>query len=435
LFGLIESRRLPKRELVILGLSLIPIVPFMIFKLIYFGDIAPNPFYAKTAWDVTQVSVGVDYAQEFFKNYGLYGLIIILPLVMYRKAPEIIRALTLYSVLYTAYIILVGGDALKVGRFFLPLLAPLYISFGYAVTQLVRNHYALAFVFAAQVALQLYLPWDSAKLSLGHERGLYTQTHELVNQLLRSDRSNFSLATSTIGQAGFLLPGHDVYDMVGLTDTTIARHPQEPIAGLKTTWRERKYNADYILRQAPDYIMFGTGSKPSSPGEMALFLYPAFLQTYRTVGFQSKTTSRIFDIYKKMTPILPNDSTMQLLDVNFVLKYYKALNYLNAEDYYPALHQLDTARQIIAPLEYPYLYYYASRCLFEMGGLDKEAQQALYKALEVDKNLYVAYYVLYPLFYADPSTREQGLQMRAQLLRLTPWLVPALDKRTGYQPR
>ncbi len=433
LFGWLESRRIPKQELMLLGLALIPIIPFLIFKLTYFGDIAPNPFYAKTVWDWEQVRAGLDYFSEFQLHYGFIGMLFIIPAFAYRKSPRTIKALSLFSLLYALYIILVGGDVLKVGRFFLPLLAPLYISFAYAVSRYLRNHYALAIVFALQISLQLFMPWSSAQVALGHERGLYNQTRELINQLRKSDRTNFSLATSTIGLTGFLLPGHDVYDMVGLTDTTIARHPQEPIEGLKTTWRERKYNAEYILEKAPDYMAFSTGIKPSSPGEMALFLYPSFLNSYRTVGFPSRNTDRFLDVYKRMTPV--DKKYSDVLNVGFVLMYQSALNHINDGEYYTALRELDTARLLIAPLEYPYLYYQSSRCLHSMGGLDKQALEALYKAIELDKDMYGVYYVLYPTFYADVDTREQALAMRSQLLRLTPWLVPTLDKRTGYQPK
>jgi arabinofuranosyltransferase len=430
LFGMIQSRRIPKRELYILGMTLIPLIPFLIFKFVYFGGVAPNPFYAKTVWDWAQLVAGVEYFGEFQFHYGFFGMLIIVPAFFYRKSPEIVKALLLYSFLYMLYIILVGGDVLKVGRFFLPLLAPLYISFVYAVTRALRNHYALATVFALQITLQLLVPLSAARTSLGHERGLYTQTLEVINELQRVDRSNFSLATSTIGLSGFLLRGHDVYDMVGLTDTTIARHPQEPIEELKTTWRERKYNAEYILSQAPDYISFSTGMKPSSPGEKALFLYPAFLNSYRSVSFYSPSGNRMIDVYKRMKPI---PATLEKrIDAKFVEAYTEAFNRMINEEYFVALKYLDTARKTLAPLEYAYVYYIAGRCLSGMGRHD-ESQAALMTALQQDPDLFSVYATLYPSLYPYPGGRERALVFRDQIQRLAPWTLPQLDRVAGYK--
>ncbi len=430
LFGLLQTKRLPKRELAILGMALVPLIPFVIFKVSYFGSIAPNPFFAKTVWDWAQIVAGLEYWGEFQFHYGLFGMLLILPGFFYRKSPKIIKAFLLYSFLYMAYIILIGGDVLKVGRFFLPLLAPLYLALGYAITRALRNRYALATVFALQIALQLFVPLRAARVSLGFERGLYTQTQEVINQLRKVDRSDFSLATSTIGLTGFLLMGHDVYDMVGLTDSTIARHPQAVIEDMKTTWRERKYNAEYILHQAPDYIAFSTGLKPSSPGEKALFLYPAFLNSYRAISFYSPSGNRMIDVYKRMKQV--PDTLGRRVDAKFVQAYAEAFNHLANEKYLVALKYLDTARKVLAPLEYPYIYYVAGRCLSGLGQQDR-SQEALMTALQLDQDVFSVYAALYPSLYPYPDGRERALIFRDQIQRLAPWTLPQLDKVAGYE--
>ena len=110
------------------------------------------------------------------------------------------------------------------------------------------------------------------------------------------DPTDFSVAASTIGVLSYKLPGHRIIDLLGLTDSTIARHPEPAIAGIESSWRERGYNTPYVLASAPDYISFSTGVKPSAPAERALFLYPQFLDSYRTVGFVYGGV--IYDIYK-----------------------------------------------------------------------------------------------------------------------------------------
>ncbi|HVP07239.1 MAG TPA: hypothetical protein VMS71_05285, partial [Candidatus Acidoferrum sp.] len=117
------------------------------------------------------------------------------------------------------------------------------------------------------------------------ERGLTFKEASLADDILRTDTSKFSVAISTIGMFGYRMLGHDVIDMLGLTDSTVARHPEPVAQGLKTTWRERSQNAGYVLSRKPDYIVFSTGIKPSAPSEQMLLLYSQFTAGYRSEGF------------------------------------------------------------------------------------------------------------------------------------------------------
>ncbi|MCH7877819.1 MAG: hypothetical protein IH914_00700 [candidate division Zixibacteria bacterium] len=431
LFALINTRRLPVRELQVLALALAPLIPYAIFKLSYYGSLVPNPFYAKTVWDMEQLTSGLEYTWEFLKHYGMYGTLFVLPALMYRKLPETTRALYLFAVLYTVYIILIGGDVLKVGRFFLPVLAPLYISFALSLAALLnRSRYVLA-ILIPQLALQCYLPLQSALMWRSLEIGLYSENRDTITQLRTVDNSNFTIATSTIGLVGYLLKGHVVYDMVGLTDTVVARHPQEPIDRLYTTWRERKYNAEYILRQAPDYIFFSTGAKPSSPGERALFLYDAFLENYRTIGFYSYSHKRVNDVYKRMSeslgPIALN------YDQRFVQEYNGGINAMREKRYMEALAHFQNARLWGPEGGYPYVFYQASRGLTMMNQ-HEQALGALFEALKIDTNLYSVHSALYISLYEDSLLRHIALQSRRHIQRLAPWELPRLDKLAGYRP-
>ena len=106
-----------------------------------------------------------------------------------------------------------------------------------------------------------------------------------AKELKKSDQSNFTVALPTIGIFGYELIGHDIIDMLGLTDSTIARYSEKPIPGMQSTWKEQKHNSQYLLKREPDYIIFSTGAKPSAPAEKALLLYPQFLNSYRSIGW------------------------------------------------------------------------------------------------------------------------------------------------------
>ena len=64
----------------------------------------------------------------------------------------------------------------------------------------------------------------------------------MIEELKAVDKSDFTLAISTIGIVGFRLMGHQVIDLLGLTDSVIARHPEMYNKVIKTTWKEEKYS-------------------------------------------------------------------------------------------------------------------------------------------------------------------------------------------------
>ena len=112
------------RYLVIFALL---IIPQLIFRIYYYHDIVPNSFYAKTGATVEYLQAGLKYIWLFMKMYGFGGLLIVLPLIMFKSLSNTIRLLLVVGILYMFYIIFVGGDVLHEHRFFIPLLASLYL--------------------------------------------------------------------------------------------------------------------------------------------------------------------------------------------------------------------------------------------------------------------------------------------------------------------
>jgi Flp pilus assembly protein TadD len=68
-------------------------------------------------------------------------------------------------------------------------------------------------------------------------------------------------------------------DLLGLTDSTVALHP-ENILGPRVYWKERNYNTRHVLSLNPAYVYFSTGVKPSAAAERALFLRTRFRVGY-----------------------------------------------------------------------------------------------------------------------------------------------------------
>jgi len=244
----------------------------------------------------------------------------------------------------------------------------------------------------------------------------------MISNLLAVDSDDFSLATSTIGTVGFRLIGHNIIDLLGLTDSTIARHPEPSMNELITTWKETKYNSKYVLSRQPDYILFSTALKPSAPAERALFLYPQFLNSYRTVGFVYGGS--LNDIYKKFLPI--TGELKRTIDPAFVQSYNLGLNQMGAGDFQNSSMNFWKAWNLCPEPKYPYVYYHLAK--LEMMQRNFEVyNQMLNKLLKRDTLIYYVYKDLYLYELNINNDLVKASEYRKRLLSLVPWYVPRLD--------
>lgn len=114
---LISERRFPWYYFL---LYVVPLLPFAAFKLVYFGSLFPNPYYAKSGVGLEYIISGFQYVWYFTKDLGLFGVVWLAPLLAIMRLWQRFSLLYLYIFIYTAYIIWVGGDVLYVYRFFVP---------------------------------------------------------------------------------------------------------------------------------------------------------------------------------------------------------------------------------------------------------------------------------------------------------------------------
>ncbi|PKK83095.1 MAG: hypothetical protein CVT49_10300 [candidate division Zixibacteria bacterium HGW-Zixibacteria-1] len=277
------------------------IIPHFIFRLSFYGDWLPNPFYAKTGWSAGYFLSGLNYVWLFLKQYGLAGVLIIVPLIAFGKLPAKLRLLLFIMIAYIFYIILIGGDVLHGHRFFVPLMPIIYFLFFAGLSGLLdhikKNRY-LAIV-AASIFITAFLtfgiPYQWIRSIRKTEIGLVdnmTYWTKVIHDSLGND--NYSIALSTIGAFSYYSDAV-VIDLLGLTDRTIAKNPQ-PMEGIESTWKEKNYNIPYLMQRNPDLILFSTGAKPSSPAEKALFLSSRFRKGYYPVYHMNKY---LFTIFRK----------------------------------------------------------------------------------------------------------------------------------------
>ncbi len=434
LIELIVAKRRPRFALGCALMALLLSLPFVGFKLAYYGSILPNPFYAKTGFDFEQLASGLDYTLRFFSHYPLFGAALLFLPWGWRTESKESKAVWLFGLLFCLYVLVIGGDVLKVHRFFIPVLVPLAVLVTIALHRLTEHltpklaHPLLAVALLGLVWAGIALPDD---FIARYERREIALTHKmsfLAEQFKKSDRYDFSVATTTIGIFSYRLPGHRIIDMLGLTDSTIARHPEPAVPGLESTWRERGYNTSYLLEQAPDYIVFSTGVKPSAPAERALMLYRPFLDCYRTVSWEYAPPPGFgdpigFPAFKRRC--FPEPPFEPELPAEFVNEFNHGINSYSSGKYDKAERHLLRALEVGGEPAYVYVLYFLSLDYFQTRQYDRGDSLQNY-IVAIDSSMYEPQADRYVYEYATGDRAKAAIHRR-WLLNLVPWRVPAYD--------
>lgn len=367
-----------------LGLFALLLLPFAIFKVLYYGNVLPNPFYAKTGLSLDYVRSGLEYSWLFLRHYGLWGLLYVLPVLSYRSLRSRERLLMLLVYAYTLYVIVIGGDVLKVHRFFLPILPLLYLLFFLCLravtvrfrTRIIRNTLVVASLLPPVLFFLVPHRWIYETRAV--EKGLVEKMKFFAGYLEKSYGDGFSIAVTTIGSISYHL-GTDVrvIDMLGLTDKYVSQHPEQ-ITGIIVTWKERKYNSQYVLSQEPDFILFSTNYKPSAPAERALLLNSEFRQNYCVVPMVKEGTI-FYPIFKRKGEYAKENQVFG--DAQFVNLFYDAAHLHREGKYRAAIPQLKKVAEL-APPDFAVVYELLGQCYFNLGDL-AAAEEHLKKAIEI----------------------------------------------------
>ncbi len=416
----LRERRIPW-EYFLLYVS--PLLPFAVFKLTYYGSLFPNPYYAKSGVGLEYIYSGLEYLWYFTKTVGVFGIVFLLPLLAIKKLWDRFSLLYLYVAIYIAYIVWVGGDVLKVYRFFVPVVPVLYFLFVASILSLAESILKQAKTAVAAVgAVCVLFSFGSMTLSRDHvetfwyfEQNIVRKMHFMGTMLKKHMGNDFSLATSTIGMISYQLMGHRVIDLLGLTDAYIARNP-EKIEGIASTWKERRFNNTYLLNQNPDFILFSTGYKPSAPAERALMLHSEFRNNYTPTGFLRE---RQYKVIWRRTGEIDMSKDVVHPDINFVQKLSDSFYHNNNSAPDIALKSLRETQALLGE-EFAVLDYSIGDCFSKL----KQADSAAYyfnKAAAADTNAFE------PRIRQIRAASERGdtetvQRIAEQLSTRAPWL-------------
>ncbi len=349
--GYLTNTVLSRNSIITVSIFLLPAVLHTSFRLYYYGHLLPNTFYAKANFSAAALKEGFAYLEVFLKDYLLYGVVLMLPLLSLagKKLRYELGFLYLLITGYSLYVISIGGDVLPLHRFWLPVLPLLYMLWTLGILYLAlylqdRNS-------KMQIPLTVLTVLFTLAFSFGNFRGnerkisrmtdkeiglvdQFKQKADILNKLAAAKNKRLTLAASTIGALSYYTDA-TIIDMLGLTDETIARHPQtidEISNDPEVSWKEKRYNAEYVVSRKPDYILFSTGTKPSAYAERALFAVNGFFADYFN-QFIPTSSGKFLYIYARKTEQQKrlNNPAIQTGKINpeFIRHYTHLLHYLN----------------------------------------------------------------------------------------------------------
>lgn len=235
------------------------------FKLLFYGQVIPNTFYAKGVTDLKMNFVlGTKYL-ALCTGTRLYIFVFIL-FIPFKKAFKDFKLsyLTLFVGMYIIYLVAVGGDWMIANRFFVPILPMLYIlsaiGFIHAIIK-IRQYYeseAKAFKIANVLVVVLSVLLFSVTLGFLEYRQLIIKDNNARYEMQWSMFGKWLKINSdpktviAVGPAGKIPYYSELYtiDMWGLNNDYIAKTESKRLqAGHK------KFDIEYVLSLNPEYII------------------------------------------------------------------------------------------------------------------------------------------------------------------------------------
>ena len=376
------------------------LLPYVVFKYFYYGELLPNTFYAKAGISLEHFKSGAEYFFRFLKNYGFWGVGYVIPLYLYRSLDRSLKLLVWVLLGYTFYIILIGGDVLQVHRFFVPILSLLYLFVGLVVKHLqarfsgkeLSNKALYSLVVLALVFTFLF-PRDWILNVRFYEKALISKMSFVGTSLNERFGPDITLAATTIGVLSYITPGR-VIDMLGLCDREISHNP-EYLEGVTSSWKERKYNAGYVLSQDPDVIVFSTGMKPSAPAERALYLHSEFRENYYVYSFLSG--KRFVSVFKRKNGYQKEDKIFP--SAEFVNLYNQGVNFTKRKEHSSALAKFKEVAAL-GPEDFAWAYEEIGRSYYNLGDY-QNSKIYLKKAMELDDYCVTSHMILGDIFISE----------------------------------
>src|SRR4030042_2365037 len=235
---------------------------------------------------------------------------------------------------------------------------------------------------------------------------------EWLTEKQETNNKKLTVAASTIGALSYFSKTK-VIDLLGLTDEYIAHNPKR-LTGLEeaapSTWREKHYNADYVLSCKPDYIIFPAGAKPSGFPESAVFVNKKFIVEYYPQLIYSFELNQLLPVFTRRAPEQIEQAEKIYSDLScderFIPHYIQANNLLlvyfqtKDESLVPRiLNECETAVKLCSQRKYD-LYTLMGMTYYHSKDL-KKAKSFFLHTVNADELNCVAHFYLKNIFIAE----------------------------------
>ncbi|HMQ79457.1 MAG TPA: hypothetical protein PKE39_11980 [Ignavibacteria bacterium] len=430
-----------KNNLIWLGLYFAPALIYMIWRYSYYGYLLPNTFYAKTGSSLEYFSTGFDYTWTFLKSYGFYGLFLLIGLYTLTSKERFYNYLYLVMifVVFTIYVIFVGGDVLRPNRFFVPVMPVFFILVQEGLAMLTalfdkkREMATGAVVGLIFIGGFTYYTYNNeAETIKGYadlEKGLVEKMKITAGWLKNKQTQSgkpLTVAATTIGAISYYSEV-TLIDMLGLTDKEVAHNPKPipEISSKDVGWRERNYNVEYIMSRKPDYIYFSTGIKPSAYAERGLFTSHVFMQYYYPYYFTLREANFTDVMYKRKNdqevaesrPLIANDIYQQ----SFVNFYTQAMNTQKDKSKLQEAISLYRKAIDIGPAGWGTPYQMIGELYLQLKDNEK-AYENFKMAVTIDDYNVMAHYYLYQM-YAEKNDTANALNNLDKIRKYAPEML------------
>ncbi|MFH1755970.1 MAG: hypothetical protein ABIA59_09730 [Candidatus Latescibacterota bacterium] len=277
--ALAQKNRNAAKPIAICGaLSFITLLAVVVFRAAYFHDILPNTVYAKATMTPTMFLRGFNYTISFFLHVPHLPLILIAAAMSAWKDRNI-RFIVLHCVSFiaaaAAYSVLVGGDFMAMGRFFVLTMPFFAILFATAIRRVPRPAFAAPALTAAMVLLSLLALADVNVVPRGiidrfhfrwtmrveNRRSEMQQWRFMVHNseswarigraMKQHTREGESFISTAIGAVGYY-SGLHIYDCCGLVDREVGRRKIKDIR--VSPGHDKFVPINNFLKYNPTYI-------------------------------------------------------------------------------------------------------------------------------------------------------------------------------------
>jgi len=273
------------------------VLAYHLWRVLYFGDIYPNTYYAKVGGE-NILELGWSYLERFIIARP-YHLVLLTAVLLLGGSASRAGVLLVGKVLtLTALVVLEGGDWMREWRLLIPMTPLLVAALAAALQCFAAQRSAPTRVTAAVGVVILCLgiqqsmgtPLEECKQAARGQRrdllinleGEMTRVSKEVGQWLRRNSKPGDLIAVNHSGAVPFYSGLPTIDMVGLNDLHIARIP-----GV----RHSKWDPDYVFKRRPAFLVLNTRSPPHHGqyipgywrGETVLVEHPDFKRFYKPV--------------------------------------------------------------------------------------------------------------------------------------------------------